>query len=69
MTAHAAQSTERRQLPSVPGQWWTNENIKEPWNKGASNGEDQDGVEDSLEPFDHGTGAKKEQDDRRLYER
>jgi hypothetical protein len=39
-------------LPGVAGLWWTNENVKEPGYQCASNGEDQNSVENALEPLD-----------------
>jgi hypothetical protein len=63
VATHAVQIAECPRLPGVSGQWWTHEDVKEPGYQGASNSEDQNGVEKAFEPLNNGARSEKEKYD------
>jgi hypothetical protein len=69
MTAHAVEVAECSWLPGVASLWRTNKDVKKPRYQCASNGENQNGVENALEPFNDGAGSEKKKNDRCFDER
>ena len=69
VAAHAVQSAKRAWLPRVSRERRADEDVEEPWDQGAADGKDQDGIEDALEPLDDGASPQEETDDGCLDER